>query len=67
MPGTIGNLKSLQVLRLYDNNLTSLPETIGNLKSLQTLWLQENNLISLPETLERWIQDLENKGCEVWR
>ncbi|MHA1372018.1 MAG: leucine-rich repeat domain-containing protein [Promethearchaeota archaeon] len=67
LPETIGNLKSLKKLWLYKNNLTSLPGTIGQLKNLQYLYLNDNNLTSLPETLERWIRDLENDGCDVWR
>ena len=44
----IGELKSLQVLYLYNNQLQALPAEIGQLKSLQKLYLSNNQLRALP-------------------
>ena len=44
----IGELKSLQVLYLYNNQLQALPAEIGQLKSLQVLYLYNNKLQALP-------------------
>ncbi len=35
-------------MRLWNNNLTSLPAEIGNLKKLEVLYLQDNNIKKLP-------------------
>lgn len=39
LPESIGNLRSLKELYLFDSFFTSLPESIGNLQSLQKLEL----------------------------
>lgn len=49
LPRTIGNLASLQDLRVGENNLNSIPEEIGHLDSLKSLYLNDNSsLHSLP-------------------
>jgi len=60
-------LKSLTILGLGSNELSSLPETIGNLKSLTKLDLGLNKLSSLPGSIKRWIEGLEKGGCSVYR
>ncbi|KKK58254.1 hypothetical protein LCGC14_3046300, partial [marine sediment metagenome] len=56
---SIGDLKSLQVLNLEENQLTTLPELIGNLKSLRELDLNNNMLITLPRSMWQ-LKNLEN-------
>lgn len=51
LPESVGNLKSLQILNLDENQLITLPESIGNLKSLQELYLENNQLTFLPESI----------------
>ena len=48
VPAEIGQLTSLRVLNLSDNQLTSLPAEIGQLTSLEVLDLDDNQLTSLP-------------------
>ena len=48
LPAEIGQLTSLVVLDLHDNQLTSLPAEIGQLTSLTDLNLVGNHLTSLP-------------------
>ena len=51
LPKEIGNLKNLQFITLWTNNLTSIPKEISNLKNLQILLLFGNNLTSLPKEI----------------
>lgn len=51
IPQTIGNLKSLEVLTLKENRITTIPDSIGNLKSLRELNLYKNRLSSLPQSI----------------
>lgn len=51
LPESIGNLKSLQKLRLESNQLETLPESIGGLESLQELRLEENQIKTIPESI----------------
>ena len=53
VPAEIGQLTSLRVLYLNNNNLTSVPAEIGQLTSLQELNLNSNQLTSLPAALGR--------------
>lgn len=48
VPAEIGDLASLQALRLHRNQLQSLPAEMGSLANLQVLGLSENQLSSLP-------------------
>ena len=42
LPVDFGQLKTLQTLRLDENQMTALPENSGQLKTLRTLRLDEN-------------------------
>jgi len=55
----ISNLKNLQRLGLYGNNLTSLPAEIGQLSNLQNLELSGTNLSSLPVEIGQ-LSNLQN-------
>jgi Leucine-rich repeat (LRR) protein len=46
---------NLQSLRLFNNQLTSLPGSITNLAYLQDLSIYENNLTSLPSSIQNLI------------
>jgi Leucine-rich repeat (LRR) protein len=48
LPPEIGQLKNLQKLYLYYNDLISLPPEIGQLTNLQWLTLYDNALVELP-------------------
>ncbi|MEK7340358.1 MAG: leucine-rich repeat domain-containing protein, partial [Verrucomicrobiota bacterium] len=41
----------LKILKLYNNQLETLPESFGNLQALQTLNLFNNQLRALPESI----------------
>lgn len=47
----IENFSSLQLLRLSDNQISSLSSTLGLVSSLTELYLQQNQLRSLPESI----------------
>ncbi len=51
LPAEIGDLSSLQTLRIYSNQITGLPAETGNLTNLQELHLANNQLSGLPATL----------------
>ncbi|MHA1724926.1 MAG: leucine-rich repeat domain-containing protein [Promethearchaeota archaeon] len=51
LPKSIGNLKKLKFLNLWDNNLTHLPSTFKNLSALQSLFLDWNRFSKLPSIL----------------
>ena len=51
IPSELGNLSSLQVLRLSNNQLQSIPSELGNISSLQVLRLDNNQLQSIPSEL----------------
>jgi leucine-rich repeat protein SHOC2 len=48
VPAEVGQLTSLMVLYLHDNQLTSLPAEIGQLTALEELRLSGNQLTSVP-------------------
>ncbi len=50
LPGSVGNLQSLQAVYLAENNLTTLPESFSSLTDLKELWLFNNQLQLLPES-----------------
>ncbi|TLU81885.1 MAG: hypothetical protein FDX21_09980 [Chlorobium sp.] len=56
LPQSIGQLKQLKWLLLYNNQLTILPETIGQLVQLQSLVLYGNQLKILPESIRKLTQ-----------
>jgi len=51
LPEAVCELRSLQILSLWDNQIATLPEAIGNLSSLKTLRLVNNQLTSLPDAI----------------
>jgi len=63
LPLSIGNLKSLEILRVNRNQLSTLPKSIGNLKKLKTLILSDNILDFLPDSLGNLVL-LENLNLE---
>lgn len=68
LPESIGELKNLQILFLWDcENLKTLPESIGLLSNLQKLYLTGcYNLTTLPESIGQLqnLQSLDLSGCE---
>ena len=62
-------LSNLQILRLSNNNLTSLPDSIVNLSNLQILSLLNNKLTSLPESIATLTKikylELEESSYEI--
>jgi Leucine-rich repeat (LRR) protein len=53
LPREIGNLRSLVILHIDDNQLISLPCEIGSLGNLRSLQIDNNPFISLPFEMER--------------
>ncbi len=53
LPSSIGNLKKLKLLNLWDNNLSSLPSSLGNLEQLESLYLDWNRFSALPPFLAK--------------
>ena len=56
LPETISDLRSLNLLRINDNQIEYLPESIGYMYSLENLSASRNGLLELPES----ITELEN-------
>ncbi len=53
LPPSINKLRSLKVLDLYLNSLTTLPEPFGNLNNLERLYIGNNRLTTLPESFSK--------------
>jgi len=51
LPKEIGQLRALQTLSLFRNNLVSVPKEIGQLQALQGLGLFGNYLVSIPKEI----------------
>jgi internalin A len=51
LPESIGELRALQKLRIFNNRLVALPESIGQLSQLKSLRLWGNQLRTLPESI----------------
>ncbi len=60
LPESIGNFKSLELLRLDNNKLKTLPESIGDLTTLRILHLHDNKILILPKSIGnlKSLQDL---------
>ncbi|KAF9936188.1 cysteinyl-tRNA synthetase, partial [Modicella reniformis] len=50
-PTILEHLRSLEVLKLDNNNISSIPETIGTLTRLRVLSISNNQLLKLPEEI----------------
>lgn len=53
LPETLGELRSLRILRLTGHKLAALPDSIGDLAKLEILAVAENRLAALPESIGR--------------
>ena len=62
MPAEIGQLTSLEVLKLTGNQLTSVPAESGQLTALTHLFLDGNQLTNVPAA----IRELRAAGCYVY-
>ena len=66
IPESIGGLKLLKEIYLFDNNIQELPNSIGNLENLEILDLSANNLRSLPSSFRNLkslkVLDLSNNN-----
>jgi len=51
VPDEVFDNKDLKVLRLFGNQLDSIPERIGELVNLEKLYLGKNNLKTLPKSI----------------
>ncbi len=67
LPESIGKLHDLQNLNLSSTSLKSLPENITTLIHLTYLDLRNNPNLNLSQRQERWVSELQKKGCTVLR
>lgn len=51
LPESVGDIASLESLRVVNNPVTVLPDSIGNLVSLKDLTVQNTKLRTLPQTI----------------
>ncbi|PHT44803.1 Plant intracellular Ras-group-related LRR protein 8 [Capsicum baccatum] len=58
LPSEIGQLTSLEVLKVNNNRIHSIPENIGGCASLVEVDLSSNLLVELPETISK-LKDLK--------
>src|SRR3954463_13087142 len=63
LPAAIGSLRDLRQLDLRGNPVTALPDEVAMLPRLEKLDLRWVTTLSPP----RWIEDLEARGCVVYR
>jgi Leucine-rich repeat (LRR) protein len=61
LPAWIRSLRGLRRLDLRSNGLRALPASLAELPELDKLDLRWND-VDAP-----WLNDLEAKGCVVWR
>eukprot|EP01125_Pyxidicula_operculata_P019826 TRINITY_DN7215_c0_g1_i1.p1 TRINITY_DN7215_c0_g1~~TRINITY_DN7215_c0_g1_i1.p1 ORF type:complete len:916 (-),score=159.66 TRINITY_DN7215_c0_g1_i1:120-2531(-) len=64
LDSSIGSLKSLLVLNLSNNQLTSLPESIGELNNLKQLNVSDNSLENLPIQISQLASLLDLIGSQ---
>ena len=67
LPETVGNITSLESLRIVNNPITVLPESIGNLASLKSLMVQNTKLRTLPQAMgaNTALTDLSLQGNRI--
>lgn len=53
LPTTVGKLKNLKILWLWENGLSTLPDTLADLGNLTRLNLNENAFTDVPEVVTR--------------
>jgi Leucine-rich repeat (LRR) protein len=51
LPNSLGNLRKLESLWIWDSHLKKLPESIGGLESLDSLEIEHSKLQELPESI----------------
>ena len=51
IPDTIGNLKNLKRIDIYESPITMLPDSICNLLNLTHISIERTNVISLPDDI----------------
>lgn len=66
LPNSIGKLKSLRELGLYNNALNFIPETMKDLENLEYLYLWGNIIYENNESIKQIIIKLGNFGCKVY-
>ncbi len=67
LPESFGQLQKLQKLSLKDNKLQHLPREITSLTHLTYLDLRNNPNLNLSQRQERWITELQKKGCTLYK
>ncbi|MBD3354181.1 MAG: hypothetical protein GF364_22050 [Candidatus Lokiarchaeota archaeon] len=67
LPEQIGDLKSLKILNLSGNNLKVFPDSILSLISLEQVWLGGIKISSLPNIAKKWLKQLRNNGCTIYK
>lgn len=64
LPDFLWNLKSLEILELCENNLTTIPKSIGKLKNFRELYLYENYMENFPKHTIEKLKKLKFIGLE---
>ncbi len=65
LPNEIGDFLHLLDLTLCKNEITELPDEITNLKSLRILNIDLNPNLVFTKKQEKWLNELEEQGCDV--
>lgn len=65
VPADLGHLTALTYLDLSHNRIDAIPVHLTALVDLQNLFLEGNPLEVFPAELERWVVELEKRGCLV--
>jgi Leucine-rich repeat (LRR) protein len=66
IPSGIEKLSGLQHLELGFNQIKDLPPSIVNLKVKTYLGLMNNPLSKMSKDIDKWVKNLEKKGCGVF-
>jgi Leucine-rich repeat (LRR) protein len=67
VPDEIINLKNLTEISLWDCGLRYLPKNIIELQSLKKLNIRTNPALMLTKAQEKWLMDLTNMNCIVYK